>query len=500
MEIDLLVKHFSFRQWLRYHFLEKKLNTVFGWILLSLLSVLIVYSIVMVDYTIGPALVASFAALLLLVLLMKYPYFGFYFLLAFSSVTTAIDRMFTLPIPLGIFIEIITYFVLLSIVLKYDLKKNLDLRFWANPITLGFFVLFGYYLIELFNPAMLSQLGWFSFFKKQLSYFVFYYICYSLLDSRARMIYFVRFMIVLTTLLALYACKQQWFGYAGFELRSIGTGTGMTLLLQAGLLRKFSVFSDPATSGILFASVTMLCIILFIRTDNKKEKILLGVAGVINLLGYSYSGTRTATLMIVAGICLYCISTLYEKRTIGFLIFSVLTVTALMVLPFQNVVTNRIQSTFEGTKDQSAALRDYNRHQVQPYIQDHPIGGGIFTCGFEGPKYNPGHYLEFLQPDSGYMKTVAEQGAVGLALLLIFYFIIMRHGYHYFFRVKDPEIRSYYIALLVMMFTLMVAQYAQMAITQCPVVLFFHAIMVIFIKLADFDKSPSPQPITTIQN
>jgi cell division protein FtsW (lipid II flippase) len=307
-------------------------------------------------------------------------------------------------------------------------------------------------------------------------------------------------MIALSTLLALYACKQQWFGYAGFELRWIGTGGGLDLLLQAGLLRKFSVFSDPATSGILFACISVLCIILFIRTKNKNERLWLGVAGIINLLGYSYSGTRTATMMILAGICLYCISTLYEKRTVFFMLFSVLSLALLMIMPYQNAITNRIRSTFEGTSDQSAAIRDYDRHQVQPYIQDHPIGGGIFTCGFEGPKYNPGHYLENLQPDSGYMKTVAEQGGIGLALLLIFYFIVMRHGYHYFFRAKDPEIRNYYIALLVMMFTLLVAQYAQMAITQCPVVLFFQAIMVIFIKLANCDKVPQPEPISTIQN
>ncbi len=500
MANSILIKRFSLRQWLRYHILQKKLNTAFGWILLLLLGALMVYGVVMVDYKIGPIVIVCVSAFLLFVLIMKYPYFGLYFLIGFSSITTVIDRLVTLPVPSGTFIELITYLEFLSILFKYDQKKNIDLKFWKNPITIGLYVLFGFYLIELFNPEMFSQLGWFSFFRKQLSYFVFYYICYSLLDSRARIIYFVRFMIFLCTLLALYACKQQAFGYAGFEMRWIGTGGGLSLLLQGGLLRKFSVFSDPATSGILFASISMLCIILFIRSDDKKERVWLAVAGIINLLGYSYSGTRTATLMIIAGICLYCISTLYEKRTIRFFIYSVLTVTALMVMPYQNVVTNRIRSTFEGTKDQSAAIRDFDRHQVQPYIQDHPLGGGIFTCGFEGPKYNHGHYLEYLQPDSGYMKTVAEEGGIGLALLLIFYFIVMRHGYHYFFRAKDPVIRNYYIALLIMMFTLLVAQYAQMAITQCPVVLFFQAIMVIFIKLADYDTDPQAKPITTIQN
>jgi putative inorganic carbon (hco3(-)) transporter len=483
------IKPGSAGQWLRYQFLEKKLDTRFGYLFLSLIAFLMAYGIVAVDRLTGLIVLTVMAGFLLSVMLFKSPYFGFYFLIAFSSITTTIDRLVELPLPSGTLIEIYTYILLLSVLLKFELRRNINLRFWTNPITMGLFILFAYYMVEFFNPEMFSSLGWFSFFRKQLSYFVFYYICYCLLDSRERIIYFIRFMIVLSTIAALYACKQQWFGYSGFELRWIGTGNGYTLLLQAGMLRKFSFFSDPATSGILFAGISMLCIILLFRSGEKKEKKWLGLALVINLLGYSYSGTRTATLMIIAGILLYCFSTIFEKRTVVFLLYALLAFTLLMVMPYQNAITNRIKSTFEGSKDASAAIRDYDRHEVQPYIQAHPIGGGIFTSGGEGDKYNKGHYLEYLQADSGYLKTLAEQGPVGLALLLIFYFLTMRHGYYKFYRVRDPQIRTYYIGLLVMMFTLVVAQYAQMAISQYPVVLYFYGTLAIFIKLADFDKS-----------
>jgi putative inorganic carbon (hco3(-)) transporter len=498
MDNAAYLKRSSFGQWLRYHFLEKKLNTRFGYLFLSMIAVLLVYGTVVVDRTIGPIILASVGGLLLCIAIIKSPYFGFYFLIAFSSITTTIDRLITPVLPSGTLIEILTYLVLFSMLVKYELRKNIDQRFWTNPVTVGMYVLFAYYIVEIFNPEMFSSIGWFSFFRKQFSYFVFYYLCYCLLDSRARIIYFVRFMIILTTILALYACKQQWFGYAGFEKTWIGTGSGYSLLFQGGMLRKFSVFSDPATSGILFASISMLCVILLFRSTDKKEKIWLGAALFFNLLGYSYSGTRTATLMIVSGILLYFISTIYERRTVVFILYSALVFIALMVNPRQNAITNRIRSTFEGTNDASAAIRDYDRHQVQPYIQGHPMGGGIFTSGGEGNKYNKGHYLEYLQADSGYLKTLAEQGAIGLAFLLIFYFIIMRQGLHRFFRVRDPEIRTYYIGLLVMVFTLMVAQYAQMAISQYPVVLYFYAILVIFIKLADFDKPIQPAETTEI--
>ncbi len=493
MANEVHFRYTTVREWFRYHFLEKKLNTRFGYLFLLVLGMGLVYGIQTLGIITGPIVLAVVGGLLLCIAILKNPYAGFYFLIAYSSITVTIDRLADPPLPSGTLVEIITYFILLSLLLTHNLKKNINIKFWTHPVTIGLYLLFAYYLVELFNPEMISPVGWFSFFRKQFSYFVFYYICYGLLDSRAKIIYFVRFMIVLSTLLALYACKQQWFGYARFELAWIGTGNGYTLLFQGGMLRKFSVFSDPATSGILFASMAILCLILLIRSNSKKEKSWLGVAMVINLLGYSYSGTRTATLMIIAGILLYCISTIFERRTVIFLICSIIIFTGLMVMPYQNAITNRIRSTFEGTNDASAAIRDYDRHEVQPYIQAHPIGGGIFTSGGEGNKYNKGHYLEFLQADSGYLKTLAEQGMVGLAFLLIFYFVFMRIGFHHFFRSKDPEIRTYYIGLLVMMFTLLVAQYAQMAISQYPVVLYFYATLVIFIKLAEFDKHVVPE-------
>jgi putative inorganic carbon (hco3(-)) transporter len=494
---DLHIRRFSIRGALRYHFVQKKLNTFYGYFFLTLVATGLSYGIAAIDWKIAIAVLAVVGGFLLFIALMKWPYFGFYFLIAFSSFVILIDRLVDFPLKSAMLVELFTYFGLLSILLKYNLKTNIDMRFYTNPITVAMYILFFYYIIEFFNTEMYSRLGWLSFFKKQFSYFVFYYMCYCLLDSKKRIIFFVRFMIGLSSALALYACKQQWFGYAGFELRFIGTGEGYALLFQGGLLRKMSVFSDAASSGICFASIAMLCTILVFRGQNKKERVWLIAALIVNLLGYSYSGTRTATLMIVSGILLYCVSAIFERRTVNFMLCALVLYLGLMFFPYQNVVTNRIRSTFAGTKDQSAAVRDYDRHEVQPYIQAHPMGGGIFTVGIEGMKYNQGHYLEFLQADSGYMKIVAEQGPIGLVLLLAFYFVIMRVGYRSFYRVKDPEIRTYYIGLLVMMFTLVVAQYAQMAITQYPIVLYFYATMVIFVKLADFDKAA--EPVKTIQ-
>ena len=480
-------------EWLRYHFVIKKLHSGPGYVIFALLALATSYATAVIDYKIGLAVVALFCIILIVILCLRYPHFGFYLTLALSGQLTLVARLANLSFnfPYGVPIEILTYLTLFGILFNPDLRKKLDSEFWTNPITISFLFLMAYNLIELFNPSMFSKLGWTYFYRKQISYYFFYYVAYCLLSSRKSIDFFINFLIIYTSLLALYACKQQWFGYADFEMRSIliGGERAYNLLFQGGFLRKFSTLSDPATSGVLFASVAMLCIILIWREKSWKRRRWLSLAIIANVLGYSYSGTRTSTLMIMAGIIFYIMATLYEKRTFIFLAISVLAFTFLILAPIHSSpVLERIRTTFQGTKDASAAIRDYDRHQVQPYIQAHPIGGGVYTCGMEGPVYNRGHYLWLFQPDSGYMKVLAEEGPIGLALLIISYFFVLRVGLRNFYRSKDIKIQNQYIALLTMLFTLMLAQYAQVAMSQYPIALMFLCIMVVFIKLAKYEN------------
>ena len=214
----------------------------------------------------------------------------------------------------------------------------------------------------------------------------------------------------------------------------------------------------------------------------------MAIALIFNLLGYGYSGTRTATLMLIAGIAFYGLATFYEKRTAIFLIAAVGAFIVLMVMPFAPPSIARIRSTFQGTKDMSAAVREYDRHQIQPYLFKHPLGGGIFTCGMEGPKYNPGHPLMDFQPDSGYMKVLAEEGCIGLLILLITYYLIMSHALRKFYGAVKPELQNHSIALITLIFSLMVGQYSQFSLVPCPQMFTYFGALAFFIKLQDFEN------------
>src|ERR1700692_4244988 len=159
------LKNSALRVWLRHHFLEKKLNTKFGYLFLFVIGVVFAYGIEALGNTTGPVVLVVFGGLMICIATLKNPYFGFYFLLAFSSITITIDRLVYPPMPSGTLVEIITYFILLSLLLTYDLKKNINLKFWTHPVTIGLYILFAYYLMEFFNPEMGSSVGWFSFFR-----------------------------------------------------------------------------------------------------------------------------------------------------------------------------------------------------------------------------------------------------------------------------------------------------------------------------------------------
>ena len=482
-------------KWFRYHFLDKKLNTVLGYFIFGIMAVACAYCTALIDFKIGFIFFGVFVAIFICALFFRNPYFGLYFAVAYSALPSLLSRLTpTLDIPFGSGTDIFVYLLFFSVLIKYKFRSQLDKKFLYNPVSAALLILLTFYIIQVLNPNMFSKLGWFSYTRKYFLQLCFFTSCYCLFDTWKKAKSFIYFWIVISTILAAYACKQQWFGLADFEWNWLNSHSRVfDLFLQWGLLRKFSIFSDPAASGVYFASISTLCIILIIREKNIKIRFWLSVAAIFNLLAYAFSGTRTATLMIVAGIAFYFIATMNEKKTMLFALLCVIGFLILMYMPFSPPVIGRIRSTFQGTKDASAAIRDIDRHYVQPYLYEHPMGGGIFTSVPEGTKYNTGHFLEKFPPDSGYMKTFAEQGWIGLAILLICYYLFLRLGIKNYFRSQNPEVQNHAIALVVMVFSLMVGQYSQIAMGVDPETFYFLGTLVIFIKLPIYNKTTLSQ-------
>ncbi|HLX93373.1 MAG TPA: O-antigen ligase family protein [Puia sp.] len=462
------------------------MNTATGFIIAGLLAIGCAFCTALVDLKIGLAYLGIFVVIFVIALYLRNPRAGLYVTIAFSAIPALLSRLTPgADFPYGSITDGLAYLLFFSVIIKYSYRAQIDKRFFFNPVSIGLLILLVYYVLEVTNPNMFSKLGWFSYTRKYVLQLCFFFSCYCLFDSWKRVRFFIYFWIILTTILAAYACKQQWFGLADFEWQWLNSHPKqMDLYLQWGLLRKFSILSDPAASGVYFASVASQCIILVIREKRFRLRFWLGIAAMINLFAYAYSGTRTATLMVVAGIAFYMLATIRERRTLVFAFLCVIGFLTLMYMPFSPPAIGRIRSTFTmGSKDASATIRDVNRHTVQPYLYQHPMGGGIFTCISEGTKYNPGHYLEKFPPDGGYMKVFAEQGYIGLAIMIFCYFLFLRHGIRNYFRLSDSEMQMHAIGLLVLIFTLMVGQYSQICIGIDPETFYYFGALVFFVKM-----------------
>lgn len=475
--------------WLKEVFFTKRMNSVPGWIVMALVGIGLAYSGAQFGDKV-PIMIAGGAVGVLFVLAcLFYPELAYYAYIYSIIIFTLPARMFGIPLPLGILIPGTGYLAVLSIMASQYRKRTNSADFWKTPISLMMLLLFFFLLMEAFNPEIDSSKGWWNFFQKQILYLLFYYVSFLMFDSIEKIRRFVKYWIILATGVALWACKQQWFGFTAFEDAFIHSDPNTTnLLFQGGMFRKFSLLPDPAAFGVMATSSALFTLVLAIRTPIKKTRNWLYVVTFIQIIASSYSGTRTCNVMLIAGLLAYILFTINERRTIIVLLSSIFMALFLLFGPLRNSpVIFRIKTTFEGSKEPSNMVRDVNRKNIQPYIYEHPLGGGLHTCGEEGAVFYPGHRLAGYPPDSGYMKIMLEQGWIGLAINIIFYFIILQRGITGFYDSRKSEIKTLYIAFTVCFFSLVVGQYSQLGISQYPQYLFYLATLVIFYKLKEYD-------------
>ena len=479
--------------WFKEVFFYKRMNSIPGWIVMALVGVSLAYlGNQMGEKTPLMAVGAAFGFLMVLTCF-RYPEFSYYAFMYSIIVFSIPARLFGIGLPLGALIEGLGYLTAISVMAAQYRNRADSADFWKTPISLMMLLLFFYLFLEAFNPEIDNRAGWFNYFRRQIIYLVFYYVSFLMFDSMEKIRRFIKMWIILALIITAYGIKQQYFGFSKYEDMWVHSDPSITtLLFQGGVFRKFSLLPDPASFGILCASSALFTLILAIRSPKRKTRNWLFVITFLQMVASSYSGTRTCNAMLIAGLVAYIIFTLNEKRTVIVLISAVVLVVFVLFGPLRNSpVIYRIKTTFEGSKDASAMARDINRKNIQPYVYQHPLGGGLQTSGEEGNGFYPTHRLAGFPPDSGYMKIMLEQGWIGLAINIIFYFIILQRGITGFYNSKKQEIKTLYIAFTVCFFSLIVGQYSQMAIAQYPQYHFYLATLVIFYKLKEYDtKNP----------
>lgn len=421
--------------------------------------------------------------------------FGFYTIIFIGFILASISRIFGGRLPVTSMLLLLPCLLICLIFFKSARTHDFS---WVNkhPLLYIFLFLTAYTIVEIFNPEMGSLLGWLSFFWQQLSYvFLFFISCYLFKGIR-QVRFFFKFIVVMLFLTALYGCIQQWFGLASFDFRWVHSDPKIYGLysLPEGI-RKFSTLTDPANFGTLMAGGAVATLVLLIRGSyrRKRSKMLLSFCLLVIVLGMSYSGTRTANIMLFCGVLVYILATLDHKKTFILAIMSAVVFLFVLYAPiYGNVTLNRFRSAFiSPTENASMNVRVVHREMMQPYMRRHPFGGGVNTAGSAGAEYNPNHLLAGFPPDGGFFSIALNLGWVGLALQCIYGFFILFYCIHYYYKCNNEEIKTYYLAMGTMLFALFLGAIAQFTLTPIPQSMIVIPFLAIITKLYTFDTSSS---------
>ncbi len=474
-------------------FLVRKMNNWFGYSVILLIA--IAFGCLFVDHaTIGLGIFVALLGLGIGIACMASAEIGLYVIITFSFFAFVISRLlFRGNLQVGVIFDVLVLVTFMGLFIRGKGFKESFNQFLKTPVVVWMLVLLFYLGFELFNPQSRSFDGWFMAFRKYLSSILLLYIAYALFNKYDVVKRFIDFLFWSCVIAAVYGCIQQWHGYFNFEMEVIMSDPhGFGLIFVEGEFRKFSTMSDPAAFGILMAVCVVFFLILATGEKKASKRWVMIIGCIFMIMSTGYSGTRTAYAIIIAGIAFYIMLNFDKKNTRVFAIIATAVFLLLMYGPYSNKTIYRFRTTFAGQKDESFNVRVINRKNIQPYIYTHPIGGGLGSSGASGMVFHPGHYLAGFQPDSSYLKKAVETGWVGLIIILIQYFVIMKIAIIAFFRMRSQKIKLVYVAVISGMFAFYVAEFAQVAIGQISDIVVYFPFIALILKLKDDDEPNEP--------
>jgi putative inorganic carbon (HCO3(-)) transporter len=475
----------------------EKLKTNYASILLAfillIVSLLVTYLMTTVNMMVGPIIVVLFIGVFLLVgIFMNYKFsiYACFFISVFMSFA---NRIYPSPIPIGVVLDALAAIAFIAIF--FD-KQERDWTLLKGPITFLYVIIVIYQLLQVFNPNAVSFTGWLVALRGNTS-FLLYLIFFHMFFSFEQVKKFTILWISLATVVALYGIFQEVFGLTEFEKQWVYSSEGrVQLLLIWGHLRKFSLLSDPSAFGLFTGFSGLGCLILAVGPYKPLYRIVLGILAALMFISMSFSGTRTAIVMVAFGVAFYIMVTIRNKTTIALAAFAIFGGAILLFGPFYGSTANRIRSTFNMEEDASMGVRDRKRIRLQTYVQSHPFGGGLNTTGTNGVKYSPGHPLaEGWDPDSGYLLTALELGWIGLIIGLAFFYAVVTKGINNYFSINDPLLKNITLAYIVPFMALSVAHFAQDAVFQKPVYLVVTATYALMLRMPSYEKQLKNNPL-----
>jgi O-antigen ligase len=443
---------------------------------------------------------AAFAILVLVVglplvyAIITYPKLGIIVILISSFFLLWVLKM-GINFPLGTLMDAIFALMLFGFFLKQKYRN--DWTVFKSPISVVVLIWISYNFLEVINPSADSRLAWVYTVRTvaivMLWYFIFLYYIQTLQFIKV----IFKLWIGLSFFVAAYAFKQEYFGFFPFEKVWLASEPTYTALYYiSGHWRIFSIFSDPVTFAYNMIISSILCFSLLTSPMKGWKKAVLVCLGSFFLLTMLYSGTRGAYVLLPVALGMYCILK-FNKKVLFFGLILAGIIVVIIRTPSTNPTIQRFQSAFYPSNDASFNVRKNNQKMIQPFILSHPLGGGLGATGMWGERFSPHSFLANFPPDSGYIRVAVELGWLGLLIFCTLMFVVLYTGINNYYKIKDPTLKSYCMAMVLIAFTLNIANFPQEALVQYPTNVYFSLVLALIgvTRLLDQKKEHPDQPV-----
>lgn len=452
-------------------------------IFLILVALLVSFLVAKGGLVIGALFLILIVALPIVYAVINYPKIGIITLIIAAFMINYVSRLIPPDVPVGLVMDATTYLLIIGFFVRQRGEREWSYYF-NNPISYFVLAWLAYNLFEFINPESPSILAWVYTVRTvgfiMLMYFIFVYH----IRERSFIKLLFKLWLALDLLAAISAFQQENIGFFGFEHNWLFEEPGrVSLLFIEGHMRKFGIFSDPVVFAYNMVAGSILCIALILGDIKPYKKVILGLLACFFLLVMLYSGTRAAYTLLPVGLFMLFILK-FSKKILVVMMAGAMFMAVIIFMPTSNPLLRRFQSAFNPSKDASFNVRAENQKRIQPYILKHPIGGGLGSVGVWGIRFAPNSFLAKFPPDSGYVRVAVEMGYIGLLLFCTLVFVILRNGINYYYLIKDPELKTYCLAMLLIVFALCFGNYPQQAFVQYPTnILFFLAMAILNVTM-----------------
>lgn len=462
-----------------------------GTLLLFAATMLTAYYTGVLGAGIGMLLLSLIVGVPALLACLVNPLLGLSVLVSVSFVVMGIKKYLPGEPPLGILLDVFTLFLFMGIFARQAYERNFTVL--KHPVTLLVLAWIAFNLVEVLNPWAHSQLAWLYTVRGMAGLTLLYFVALYAFSNLRSIAFLLKLLLFWGVAAAIYGIYQEFAGFNSVEWAWLNADEQRyELIFQWGLFRKFSFLSDPTTFGILMAYLGVVSLSLAVfGSINILKKMLLWVCALLMFAAMVYSGTRAAFVLVPAGIALTTLLTFRPKIV---LLSGILLMVGMVVVfkSTSNPTLYRVRSAFTPAKDESLQLRLSNQKRIQPYIQTHPIGGGLGSTGEWGRRFSPNSELAKFPPDSGLARIAVEQGWIGLLLFTIFSFSVLVLGVRTYLRSRQPQIKMYALAFLTITFLLTIANYPQEAIFLLPNSIIYYVSVAALVRLRQLDTVAVP--------